>query len=347
MTGNRIGSGAGFGAFVTALLVVAACGPLPRPFQPSAEAPPSPLVMEIATSGVWIAPIDGVSAPMSQLLVDSVADGLRGKGIKVVADEPTTSRYQLRGRAELNRADPSFDNVALIRWTLTDLDGRTLGADVQGVGGDREEWDYGSPRIIAEVGANVPAFIAASIHKEEETLKPVQPRVAGLWVDGIQGAPGDGNRALARAIATAVERSGIAVAFDRRHAEFVLDGRVNLGAAKDDLQRIEIVWRVLTQDGREIGRATQKNMVATGTFDGAWGEVAVAVADAAIGGIRGVLRAAGATRIRPETAGRRLETEIPSAAGTVPLPPPGLEVEGVAARPKKPGNQGATPTPPG
>jgi len=351
VTGIRAGVHRATRALVATMLMaamtVAACGPLPRPFKPEAEAPPNPLVMEIATAGVWIAPIEGVSLPMSQLLVDSVAEGLRAKGIKVVIDEPTTSRYHLRGRAELNRTDPSFDNVALIRWTLTDIDGKPLGTDVQGVGGDREEWEYGSPRIIAEVGDNVPAFIAASIEREEDSLKPVRPRVAGLWVNGITGAPGNGNQALARAITTAVERAGIAVAYDRRYAEFVLDGRVSLGQPKDGLQRIEIVWRVLTQDGREIGRATQKNMVAAGTFDGPWGEIAIVVADAALGGIRGVLRAAGTDQFRPDASARRLETQIPAAAGLAPLPPPGLEIEGVAARPRKPANPSATPTPPG
>lgn len=335
---------------IAAAIVVAAlaaCGPLPRPFKPAAEAPPSPLVMEVVTAGVWIAPIAGVSRPMSQLLVDSVAEGLRRQGIEVVTDEPTTSRYQLRGRAELNRTDPSYDNIALIRWTLIDVDGRTLGTDVQGVDGDRDEWDYGSPRIVADVGDNVPAFIAAAINKEEETLKPVRPAIAGLWVDVIAGAPGDGNRSLRRAIASAVERAGLAVAYDRRHAEFVLDGRVSLGPPTDGLQRIEIVWRVLTQDGREIGRATQKNMVEAGTFDGPWGDVAFVVADAALGGIQGVLRAAGATRLKLPASARVLETDIPAAAGSVPLPPPKLELEGVAARPRKPGNAGPTPQPPG
>ncbi len=333
-------------AAVAMLAAVAACAPLPRPFQPPPESMPSPLVSDVVTSGVSIAPISGVSSPMSQLLVDSVAEGLRKKGIKVVDGAPATSRYRLRGAAELNRTDPSFDNVVLIRWTLADSDGRTLGTDVQGVGGDREEWDYGSPRIIADVGANVPAFIAENIVKDEETLKPVAPRIAGLWVEGISGAPGDGNRSLKRAITVAVERAGIPVAFDRRHAEFLLDARVGLTAPKDGLQRVEIVWRVLTQDGREIGRATQKNMVEAGTFDGAWGDVAFIVADAALGGIRGVLRVAGDTRVRPRDSARALDTDIPSA-GEAPLPPPRLEVEGVAARPRKPGNPGATPTPPG
>jgi len=60
-----------------------------------------------------------------------------------------------------------------------------------------------------------------------------------------------------------------------------------------------------------------------------------------------VLQAAGATRFLPDPSGRRLETEIPAAAGAVLLPPPRLEIEGIAARPKKPGNLGPTPTPPG
>lgn len=328
-------------------LAVAACGPLPRPFKPEAAAPPNALVAEVVTAGVWIAPIEGVSLPMSQLLVDSVADGLRKNGIKIVKDEPTTSRYQLRGRAELNSIDPSFDNVALIHWTLVGVDGKVIGAETQGVGGDREEWDYGSPKIIQDVGANVPAFIADAITKDEDTLKAVRPRIAGMWVNPIRDAPGDGGRSLTRAIEASIERAGMSVASDRRHAEFVLDGRVRVDPPAKGLQRVEIVWAVQTPDGREIGRATQKNMVEAGTFDRQWGEVADVVAEAALGGIQGVLRAAGAYGVRLGQPMRVLNTDFPAAVGMAPLPPPRLDLEGVAAPRKKPGNPASALSPPG
>lgn len=338
---------AAWGGLALLLLGQAACGPLPRPFQPEAEAPPSPLVMEVATQGVWIAPIDGVSRPMSQLLTDSVAAGLKQKGIKIVADEPALSRYQLRGRAELNNTDPGLDNVALIHWILYDVKDRVIGLETQRIAGDREAWDYGSPKIIQDVGANVPAFIAETIREDEETMKPVRPRTAGLWVNPVREAPGDGNRSLTRAIEAAVERVGIPVASDRRFAEFVLDGRVAVGQPAKGLQRIEIVWAVKTPDGREIGRATQKNMVEAGAFDGRWGESAAIVAEAAVPGIQGVLRAAGTYRLGMNPIAKVLRTDFPEAAGMAPLPPPRLELEGVSPPGKKPGNRAATPSPPG
>jgi hypothetical protein len=303
--------------------------------------------MEVTTAGVWIAPIDGVSKPMSQLLTDSVAEGLKMQGIKIVADEPTLSRYQLHGRAELNNTDPSYDNVALIHWILYDVNGKVMGIETQRVGGDREEWDYGSPKIVQDVGANVPAFIAETIRYDEETLKPVRPRTTGLWIDPVRDAPGDGNRSLTRAIGAAIEKVGIPVASDRRFAEFVLDGRVKIGAPASGLQRIEIVWAVKTPDGREIGRATQKNMVEAGAFAGPWGESAAIVAEAAVPGIQGVLRAAGTYRLGITPIAKILQTDFPAAAGLVPLPPPRLDLDGVSPPGKKPGIRAATPSPPG
>ena len=168
------------------------------------------------------------------------------------------------------------------------------------------------------------------------TLNPVKPRLAGLWVNPIENAPGDGNRSLTRAIKTAIKRAGIAIAGARRHAEFVLEGRFRLDRAKDGLQRVEIVWLVMTPDGREIGRATQKNLVETGTFSGSWGDVATLVADAALEGIQGVLQAAGVARYRLGPPARVLKTEIPAAQGKTALPPPWLDPEAAQTRMKTP-----------
>ena len=74
---------------------------------------------------------------------------------------------------------------------------------------------------------------------------------------------------------------------------------------------------------------------------------AAIVAEAAVPGIQGVLRAAGTYRLGINPIAKVLRTDFPEAAGMAPLPPPRLELEGVSPPGKKPGNPAATPSPPG
>ncbi|MFQ5763494.1 MAG: hypothetical protein ACE5GT_01060 [Rhodospirillales bacterium] len=334
-------------AALTLAAALAACGPLPRPFQPPPAPAANPLVTEVATSGVWIERVDGTTLPLAMLLTESVAAGFKLYGIPATTDNRSRARYRLRGRAEINATDPDFPFVALINWTLLDHTGRVVGTARQGIPGSRRDWEYGSPRVIREVGENAPELIANLIEKEEEDLKPAGPSLAGLWVSPVENAPGDGDRSLTRAIKAAIKGAGIPVAGERRYAEFVLQGRVGLGPAKDGLQRIEIVWAVSTPDGREIGRATQRNLVEAGTFDGPWGGVATIVADAALGGIEGVLRVAGPLPNRFGTLARVLKTAVPLSAGEGALPPPRLELDGLHQPLERPGKPGQKSPPPG
>ncbi|MDA1091025.1 MAG: hypothetical protein O3A85_12030 [Proteobacteria bacterium] len=316
------------------VLSVVACGPLPRPFKTPAEAPPNPLVMEAAALGVWVQPLDGTTLPMSKLLGESVVDGFKRLGIRATTNEAANSRYRLKGAAKLNRDDPSLPYVMVIEWTLSDYDGDVIGIVNEGVPGSREEWDNGSPMVLNAVGGTAPGLVAAMIGEDEKTLEPAGPLLAGLWIAPIEDAPGDGNISLTRAIIIAIKGAGVKLAQERDHAEFVLQGRVSLDAPIDGLERVEIVWTVLTSDGREIGRARQENLVEEGTFSGAWGEVASIVAAAALEGIQGVIQVAGSSRHRLGASPRVLNTDVPLSSGKVILPPPQLELEGLRPRPK-------------
>ncbi len=316
------------GGLIAALLLVAACGPVPKPFQPAQGGAESPLAKAGAASGIWIQPIDGASRPMSGLLMGAMIRGFKKYGFNARTGARGNARYRLKGRAAINTENPTLPYVALIHWTLYDFDGQVLGAETQGVSGSRNDWDLGAPAVIADVGEKGPDIIARIIGKEEENLRPIRPKLAGLWMKPIENAPGDGNTSLTRAIKGIIQGAGIVVAEERRYAEYVLEASVILGDPKDGQQRIEIVWAVKTPDGREIGRATQKNLVDAGTFAGPWGEVAGLVAEAALEGIERVLRVAGASPSRLGTQDRVLKTEIPKTGGRETLPPPTLELEG-------------------
>lgn len=319
-------------AGLIAVMFVAACGPVPKPFQPAQGAPESPLAKAGSASGVWIQSIDGASPPMSKLLTEAMVAGFETYGVRAQTGPRGNTRYRLKGWARINTENPALPYAVLINWTLFDFDGQVLGEEMQGVAGSKNDWDVGAPNVIADVGENAPEIIIGLIDIDEETLKPVRPKLVGLWVKPIKDAPGDGNTSLTRAIKAVLQGVGIAVTGERRYAEYVLEGGVSLGDGKDGLQRIEIVWAVKTLDGREIGRATQKNLVEEGTFDGPWGEVAGLVAEGALEGIERVLQAAGTFRSRLGPSARVLKTEVPKTGGRETLPPPTLVLEGVGKR---------------
>ena len=312
------------GGLIAVMVLAVACGLVPKPFQPAQGTAESPLAKADAAFGVWIQGIDRVSLPMSKLLTEAMIGGFLRIGIRARTGKRGNFRYRLKGRAEINTPDPTLPYVVLIHWTLYDFDGQILGAETEGVSGSLNDWNFGSPTIIAEVGENAPEIIARIIGHTEEDLKPVGPKLAGLWVKPIETAPGDGNQSLTRAIKGVLRGAGMAVVQERRYAEFVLEASVNLGDPKDGLQRIEIVWAVKTSDGQEIGRATQKNLVDEGTFEGSWGEVAGLVAEAALEGIKKVLLFAGATPSRLGQPKRVLKTQVPKAGGGETQLPPWL-----------------------
>jgi len=147
---------------VLALMAVmlAACGPVPRPFQPLPREAANPLVTDVAAYGVWVAPMGGMARPMSKLLGEAVVEGFKLYGIRATTDMARPARYRLEGTAEINSRDPSLPYVVLLHWRLYDREDKLVGEEVQGVGGSRRDWDYGSPAVIQDRRARSSSDIA-------------------------------------------------------------------------------------------------------------------------------------------------------------------------------------------
>ncbi len=110
-----------------------------------------------------------------------------------------------------------------------------------------------------------------------------------LFVAAIAGAPGDGRRALRRAMARALARAGAPLAPDLDRAGLVLLGSVSVAAPRGGTQEVEVLWEVITPEGRRLGVARQANAVPAGALDGAWGPLAGTIAEAAAGGVLDLL----------------------------------------------------------
>ena len=100
----------------------------------------------------------------------------------------------------------------------------------------------------------------------------------------VNGAPGDGNAALASALQRELSRQGVSLV-DKPGTSYRVEGKVVMGQAKDGKQPIQIDWRVKDPQGKSLGTVSQKNEIPPGSLDGSWGKTADAAAAAAAQGI--------------------------------------------------------------
>jgi len=306
-------------------LGMAACGPLPKPFKRATEAPPNPLVESGVPRDIAVKLVNGPSIPMAQLISKAVA-GDRG-----------TSRYVLEGWVEGWQNKAALSPPLRIQWVLTERDGKLVANHTENVYGTAFEWEYGSPRILREIGEGTGGAIARVVRPRvaSETAEAVNP--TGLWIRPISDAPGDGNFSLTRAIGFALSDSGLKIAEDRTQAKHVLKGNVRVDSPVSGRQNVEIAWTVIDRKGKELGNAVQRNAVPEGTFDGRWGQTAVMIAMAAVGGIKDILLDVERNR---RTRGNPLfpsRLDLPAGLRGPSLPPPSLTPDsGEQTRDNKP-----------
>jgi len=285
----------------------------------------APSVEVAKVTEIRVEQVTGPSLPMAKLLSDSVVEGLREQDVVATAAGNEISLYVLKGRSEANWTDSRVPFVMLIYWTLTDISGKQIGVYTQGVRGARWKWEYGDPRIIRAVGNGAAKPIAAMIAEEETPALPVLLMGAGMLVNPVEGAPGDGNRALTEAIKTALGKLDVLITEDRRQARIQLSGTVAVQPLANGMDRVGIVWRVTTPDGFEVGRAAQENTVPSGSLAGSWAEEAKRIATAATAGIERILglgKAAGRATPGAVDAAPPPSPNLPRVPGRAP-PPPG------------------------
>lgn len=104
-------------------------------------------------------------------------------------------------------------------------------------------------------------------------------------------APGDGARALTRALAAELEaRAQTAPWLDP--ASLRIEGSIATASRNDGRIDVTIDWVVKDRDGRALGEIRQKNALAPARIAGEWGEAAETAAQAAADGIIAVIEPA-------------------------------------------------------
>ena len=120
--------------------------------------------------------------------------------------------------------------------------------------------------------------------------EPGRIRVA---VEPLSGAPGDGDKSLAAAVRTVLQRQDLAIVEPGQKPDLTIDGKVSIAPVKPDKQHVKITWRVRRADGAQIGTVGQENDVPRGMLEGPWGDLAYSVAIAASEGLMQLVARAG------------------------------------------------------
>jgi hypothetical protein len=320
-----------------ALFLLSACGPLPRPFGRDDGDAGNHLAQGIFYEGVEVQPVAGTTLPMGKLIADAVIRGLEKEyEIPAAASGFDGSQYVLSGTVVDNEGKPDAASLIDINWQLTARDGAVLESFVQNVDTSRLEWDYGAAPLLKRIGEDISTRVARLV-LGERFGSAGQDRLlgkSGLLIGAVEGAPGDGNASLRRAMAVALGGGGIKLTNDPHKALFTLSGEVTMGAPDGNAQSVKILWLVKDLDGKVLGRAEQANVVTAGSLDGTWGRTAAFVAAAATEGIITVVERNDPTRLRgPDLGAPRPPRVLPSSSSPPPVYPDLKQVPGRALPP--------------
>lgn len=257
-------------------LLLAACQPFPQPFIPDEKSPLlQPLAAPIGDQSIFLPPVRGAPEPANRLLVERLAQLLQDR--EIVASASTRSA----GSAILQTAVIDEGNGQLgFVWRLD----RSRRPGLEGVpyplGLNAEQLAAADPRQIGSIAERLAERIARSIEAADQAMTQAgtagRPRIALL---PFEGAPGDGNQALRRALEQRISQDGAMILVaDPAEADYLVACRVRLSDAGPRTQGVAVDWTLADREGTRLGNVSQTNQVPRGSLDGAWGAVALAVA---------------------------------------------------------------------
>ena len=275
-------------ALGAALLALAGCGDLPRPFagRPGATAlnlavpPPPRLAVPAPTAAL-------LPAQDAQVLAHAVTDALVAREVPAFAEAPKRGDWQLAVSASMQGAS------VIPSYVVLDPKGGSRG-EVAGMPVPAELWAKGDPAVLQQAAGAAAPEILTLLRTVDAHIKQTDPnslynRPARIWFTGVTGAPGDGNASLARDMRVRLPDTGDQVLDHAAGADFSLKGTVRVTDEPGGQQQVEIHWIVAGPQGQVAGDVAQGKDVPKGTLSGYWGDIAAAITDEAAGGVHEVI----------------------------------------------------------
>ncbi|MDA0704824.1 MAG: hypothetical protein O3A96_16540, partial [Proteobacteria bacterium] len=277
------------GLLAILLPVLAACPPPPQPFAHGGAVREEERVLLAMpdSQGILVREAEGVEPELAARIAEAMADALAAANVPASTTDSNSGSYFLVSRIAASPIDANETRL-LILWELLDHDGGLVGRHLQHETVTQRAWSQGRNSVVHQITEGAAAQVAAFIQDEAsgaEAVADVRPIVA---IMPVEGAPGDGDQQLPRAIRYFLERAGYEVTDDLSEARAVILGTVQTSPPRAGAQKVDMTWSVMTPEGAEVGVVNLDNTVPAGALDGRWGETAYAAAGGAAEGIAAI-----------------------------------------------------------
>jgi len=268
------------------LLALAACQPLPHPFEDSAPPPNSPLMTPPDSAGIVVLPVSGAPGTTARDLADAMATALQDNDIPAGTSARNRGSYVLQGKAT-TKGMPDGKMQVTVAWQMSGPDGKPTGQQQASTVMMASAWQDGGAGITNLVTPAAPALAKLIQSNNPVPVPGSDPLIA---VHKATGAPGDGDQALATAMSAALRHAQLSLAdFPGAVPNYIVEVKVAVTPPVSGKQKVSIAWTLQGPNGNQIGQVKQENAVAAGTLDKVWGLTAYDAANAAAPGITALI----------------------------------------------------------
>jgi hypothetical protein len=265
------------------LCLAAACGQLPRPFQPEDKSV-NDLIHLPDGVGILVEPLSRDAPAHPEAAAEILAAALRARNLPASTRGGNGAGRVLSGQATILELTERRDEL-LIYWELADADGTRIGNHAQRSELTPGAWQAGDPETVSQVLGQSAEAIAALVRGVPDEVS--EPAGGRLVILPMQGLPGDGAQSLAQALAAELAAASLSPAEEAAENDLLISCTVTVGPRRGYWQEIQVTWDVKRAgDGAQLGQIEQRNRVPAGSLDGPWGPAAQGIAQGAAAGIR-------------------------------------------------------------
>jgi hypothetical protein len=220
-----------FALFLTSA-ILSACGELPHPFIHDEDAAPA-LAMPAAMQPVVVAPV-----PDHPGLAEAMVNALGQQDIPASLADGGDRFLHLSAIAGNGR----------VLWTIAGKDGKPIGESLQTLSGPLEDSALAASEKLASA-LRGEDFGGADLAARPRVIVDDVIATGGMLDAGL----------LKRSLILALQQKGIAVSTDKAKLHIKGGVRISPGVGGKDL--VEVTWIVADDQGIEIGKVNQGNMV--------------------------------------------------------------------------------------
>lgn len=249
---------------------------MPRPFQPADKAELA-LWQPRHFAGVRVEAIEGLPPGAEPLLRQALAEALVRWGVPADAGDGNRVSHSAFGWASL--ADAQADPLDVsFEWLLVDIDGREVATHRRSFRVAAAHWYQATPETYLAFAQEAAPWLG---HAALGRPKPVELPRTQVAIS-VSGGGAGRDLALRRAVAAAFRQRGWEALEQAEPTAPAVEAHIAVSDEGPEQRRVRIDWVVREPGGGERGRMDQENVIARGALETAWGEIAQAVAAAAV-----------------------------------------------------------------